>query len=282
MAKQEDFITQTVESIRSLGKLILQSHRSVVFPKAPENGRLVVMGNGPSLRGLIDSGLLEKTTADLLAVNFAANSEEFFTLRPRYYVIADPYFFTSGKDVNVARLTDNLSNRVNWDMILFVPANAASSVNISNTSIKIVPYNCIGIEGWKWLRRMAYNARRGMPRPRNVLIPAIMAGIWMGYKTIYVAGADHSWTRTLEVNDRNEVISVQPHFYEDNEHEHARVTAVYRNIRLHEVIHSFYVAFKAYFEINSYALSADTAIYNITPGSFIDAFERRDPAGELS
>lgn len=282
MAQRGDLLINIVESFRSLGKLIIQSRRPARFAAANQDSRLVVMGNGPSLRTLLDSHELEHSGADLLAVNFAANAEEFYTLRPRYYVIADPHFFRSESDPNVARLIDNLRYRIVWPMTLFVPADALQAVVIDNPSVQIVPYNCVGIEGWEWLRMFAYGRRLGMPRPRNVLIPSLMIGLWLGYKTIFVAGADHSWTRTLEVNERNEVISVQPHFYRDNSHEQARVTSEYKGVRLHEVIHSFYIAFRAYFDIESYARSIGARIYNITPGSFIDAFERRDPHECLS
>ena len=277
MAKENDFLTSAVESVRSAGKLLLQSCRTVAMPKAPDGRSLVVLGNGPSLRGLIDSGQLSAPGIDLLAVNFMANTEEFFSLRPAYYVIADPHFFQGASDANVGRLLHNLATRVSWPMTLFVPATEASRVAIANNNISVCPYNCVGIEGFGWLCRAAYRSHRGMPRPRNVLIPSLMLALWMGYKMIFVAGADHSWTRTLEVNEHNEVVSVQPHFYADNDHEKSRITSVYKGVRLHEIIHSFYVAFKAYFEIEAYAQSIGAHIINITPGSFIDAFRRADP-----
>ena len=114
-----------------------------------------------------------------------------------------------------------------------------------------------------------------MARPRNVLIVAIMVAMKMGYRTIYLTGADHSWTRTLEVDDDNTVVSIQPHFYKDNDEEHARVASVYKNIRLHQLLLSFHIAFKAYFTIARYAAHRGVEIYNSTPASFIDAFPRR-------
>ena len=122
---------------------------------------------------------------------------------------------------------------------------------------------------------MAYGRRLGMPRPRNVLIPAIMTGIWSGFKEIYIIGADHSWMNTICVNEHNEVESRQPHFYQDNEHELKRIKVDYVHRPLHEVVHSFYVAFRAYHQIQRYASTAGVAIYNSTPGSFIDAFTRK-------
>jgi len=272
-----DLLDRLTSTVRSCVKIALQTRRIKWFPQAPEGSRLLVLGNGPSLRGLLDGGLAETPGLDMMAVNFMANTEEYFALRPRYYVMADPHFFTSLTDRNVSKLLDNLRTRVDWPVTLFVPMSVRKSVAIGNPNISIVGYNCVGIEGPQAFCHTFFGWRRGMPRPRNVLIPSLMIGLWMGYKTIYVAGADHSWMRTLEVNEVNEVVSVQPHFYSEDEHEKSRVTSVYKGVRLHEVIHSFYVAFKAYFEINDYARGIGAQIYNITPGSFIDAFERRSP-----
>jgi hypothetical protein len=69
---------------------------------------------------------------------------------------------------------------------------------------------------------------------------------------------------------------VQPHFYKEDEREQSRVVSVYRNVKLHEVIYSFYVAFRSYHEIASYANYCGITIYNITPNSYIDAFPRKE------
>lgn len=75
----------------------------------------------------------------------------------------------------------------------------------------------------------------------------------LGYKSVYVVGADHSWMSTISVNERNEVVSIQPHFYKDGENELKRVTTDYLRYPLHQIIHSFYVAFKSYHQIAAHA-----------------------------
>lgn len=268
-------MSRASDSLRSIAKLLLQSRRSGVKPSPRDGKRLVVMGNGPSLRDVIDKRLDALTANDVMAVNFAANTPEFFTIRPAYYTIADPHFYRSVNDANVASLLANL-HRVDWSMTLFLPSHVdVMSRLIDNDNITVVRYNAIGIEGWEWLARVAFNARRGMPRPRNVLIPAIMIGVWLGYREIYIVGADHSWTRSLAVDEDNRVITNLPHYYADNDHEQQRVKAVYADIPLHRLFHSYYVAFKAYHEIAPWTKKRGVAIYNATPGSFIDAFPRR-------
>lgn len=265
-------LQKVADTATAIIKVVMQSRPAGrIKPTAP-TGPVIIMGNGPSLRQTIDTNLDILKQNDTLAVNFAANTPEFFEIKPRYYVLADPLFFTGSKPENIVSLYENLG-RVNWPMTLIVPVKA--NVNIDNKSIDIKRFNMVGIDGAEGLKHYFFDSRLAMPRPRNVLIPSIMAAIWLGYKEIYIVGADHSWMKTIDVDSDNHVVSIQPHFYKDNKKELDRSKSAYANIRLHEVVHSFYVAFKAYHAIARYAAKKGISIYNATPESFIDAFERR-------
>lgn len=272
------FLNKLGSSLKSVVKVALQSRPAPCGPKAAEGEALIVMGNGPSLRTAMERDAASLHAHRLLAVNFAANANEFQEFRPDYYVMADPVFFNDLTNANVARLWDNLGCGVDWDMVLFVPVRAKVPVTLP-ANVKVCRFNPVGVEGFGWLERLTFRTGLGMPRPRNVLIPAIMIGLRLGFKRVYIAGADHSWSKTLEVTEDNVVVSVQPHFYEDNEAEHARVASVYKDIRLHQIMYSFYVAFRSYFAIRRYAESVGAKVFNSTPGSFIDAFERKPLPG---
>lgn len=263
-------------SLKSVVKLVLHSHRSTISRCASKDEAIIIMGNGPSLNDTISKYANVLKSIPTLAVNFAANAPEFSNLQPRYYVLADPHFFVSSDDDNVKKLRDNLA-KVSWQMTLFLPFDAKKyGFVIENSNIDIEYFNFLAVEGFEWFENWAYSSGRGMPRPRNVLIPSIMIAITMGYGNIYVTGADHSWTKTLSVNEQNEVVSVQPHFYKEDEKEEKRIKVDYLKYPLHQIVYSFYVAFKAYHEIQRYAIHKKVNIYNSTPGSFIDAFPRRD------
>lgn len=261
-------------SAKSVAKVALLSRKSGVFPQPSPGRGVVVMGNGPSLGNVIEDERDKLLRYDLLAVNFFANTPVFRDLRPKYYVIADPLFFMGETQSNMSELWRNLRS-VDWKMTLFVPARCRKSVLAGlPANVKVSKFNFVGTEGFACLCDALCSLRLAMPRPRNVLIPSIMCSLWMGYKDIYVVGADHSWTKTLEVEDDNTVVSVQPHFYRDGAEENERVRSLYKNIRLHELMYSFYVAFKSYFDVDRYARKKGARIINATKGSFIDAFER--------
>lgn len=266
-------------SIKTLVKVALQAKHCPIVRNgadAPRGDRpLYIMGNGPSLRTNLDNNLGLLAQSDTLAVNFAANTQEFRAVRPKYYVLADPHFFRNVLDTNVAALLGSLK-AVDWSMTLFVPAKSRRHVArmIGNPLVSVEGFNFLAAEGWAWLEQLMFRLRLGMPRPRNVLIPSIMIGIWLGYKKIYILGADHSWLKTLDVDSDNRVVSVQPHFYKEDSHEVERINRTYLDLKLHQVLESMTIAFASYHKINAYASRCGITIINATPGSFIDAFPR--------
>ncbi|MDE5574037.1 MAG: hypothetical protein K2H44_01275 [Muribaculaceae bacterium] len=266
-------LQNVADTLTALIKVVLLSHPAGRIKAQKQEKPLIIMGNGPSLRETIDKHLDILCQNDTLAVNFAANSPEFFKIKPRYYTLADPLFFENSDAENMISLYENL-NKVDWQMTLLVPVKAP--VKISNPNINIKRFNMVGVDGARWLKHLLFSSRMAMPRPRNVLIPSIMAAIWLGYKNIYLVGADHSWMKSISVDEENHVVSIQTHFYKDSNKELGRKRDLFANVRLHEVAHSYYTAFKAYHTILDYITPKGIKIYNSTPESFIDAFERRN------
>lgn len=268
-------LAQTPQSFKALGKMLLQS-RKTHLPKAPAGQSIVILGNGPSLNQTIEQHAAQLQQMHTMAVNFAANTPQFTQLKPRYYTFIDPLFFAPQPTAAVKQLLENIA-AATWPITLIVPRKQApklKSLTTQNPNITIAPINTVGIEAWPWLENLAFRTQLAMPRPRNVLIPAIMAALAMKYQKIYIAGADHSWMKTLSVNQQNNVISVQPHYYTESSAEQKRVDTLYQGLHLHQVILSFHIAFKAYHTLQRYALTTPSQILNITPGSMIDAFER--------
>lgn len=261
-------------SLKGLAKIALLSRPCSSLKGRAEGGRIIIMANGPSLAQTIaDHADILKSTPTM-AVNFAALAPEFTQLRPRYYVLADPHFFrTDICDANLDKLREHVGSAT-WPMTLLVPVKYKKIARRLYGATEIATFNAVGIEGFAPLCRAAFSLGLAMPRPRNVLIPSIMLAIALGYKEIIITGADHTWMKTLSVTDDNEVVSIQPHFYNDGADEQQRIRHEYRNYRLHQIVESFAVAFKSYHDIANFAAASGVKIINATPGSFIDAFER--------
>ncbi len=280
MKKVSETISLAGKSLKSIVKIALQSRPVSAPARAAKPGNsVVVLGNGPSLNKTIAEFGDRLREMPSIAVNFMANAPQFKDLKPDYYVMADPHFFNGLENENVKNLWHELS-AVEWPMTLCVPARylsvARKLTGDKNRNLRMATFNFIGAEGFAFIEKAAYDRRVAMPRPRNVLIPAIMCGIYAGYNEIYVTGADHSWMETLRVNDNNNVVSVQPHFYADSKAELKRSETEYKGYRLHDILQSFYIAFRSYHTLRRYADRKGINIYNSTPGSYIDAFQRKN------
>lgn len=246
---------------------------------------LVILGNGPSLRILLDHNASFLHGREKMAVNFAANTPEFQQLRPEHYVLADPHFFNgAATNPNVARLWENLA-AASWPMTLYLPVRERKNPLVralASKGVELSFFNLTPAEGAAPLMRMLYSRGLAMPRPRNVLIVALMTALRQGFRKIYLAGADHSWSKTLDVDSENHVVSIQPHFYKDGAEEHRRVATEYAGYRLHDILFSLATAFASYHQIVPWARHLGADIRNISPGSMIDAFPRLQLPAEPS
>lgn len=279
----ESFVTTLGEwgkGMAGVAKSAIRSRRP--FPAvSPRRERLVLMANGPSLREVLDRELDRLASSTTMAVNFAANAPEYFDVRPDYYVMADPHFFRNdGRDPNVGRLWGNL-RKSDWKMTLFLPVQHRRKIldffsreGALPAGVTLKWFNLTPAEGARPLRHLLYRRGWATPRPRNVLIASLMIALREGFRDIVIVGADHTWTQSLWVDDKNRVVSVQPHFYKDNEKELDRVAKEYEGYHLHDILGSMTIAFRSYHLIADYAASIGARIANATSGSFIDAFPR--------
>ena len=111
------------------------------------------------------------------------------------------------------------------------------------------------------------------PDGTNVSIGAIYSSILNGYKEINLLGLEHSWMKDVKVNDKNEVVLINRHYYGDVEH-------VWRDyegnpIKLTDFLASQLQTFTSHMDLRSFAdYLGDVRIINRTKGSYIDAYER--------
>lgn len=90
-------VKRIIQDLLTLGKVFVKSGRPSGAPKAQSHvsGSIIIMGNGPSLRKVMEQDREALMSRPRMAVNFAANAPEYFELRPEYYILADPHFFKS-------------------------------------------------------------------------------------------------------------------------------------------------------------------------------------------
>lgn len=273
------WVEQAWQCFLSVVKIILQSKRSTKLPASfRNNDELLILANGPSLNKTIETSgefIKDKT---LLAVNFFATSPVYTELQPELYLIADPLFWIVPEKRTL--LFGTMAERTNWQLKLFIPAKAFrnkewQTLLAKNGNIKIYKYNTTPIEGFPGFCNRVYKRGWGVPRPHNVLIPAIATGLRLPFKKIYLAGADHSWLPEITVTEDNVVLMHQKHFYDQNTSKAQTVSKEnLESARLYVIMYHLYVAFRAYFFLKDYAAYLKKEVVNITPGSYIDAFRK--------
>jgi hypothetical protein len=278
-------LIKTIQSLVSIGKIILLSKiPKKPVPNARLNSSCVILANGPSLTKGIKNLDLEKH--DVLCVNNFVSSSLYSIIKPRSYIVAAPILFEKSERLSKTYIDlrntifDGLKEKTEWTVYIMVPFVAKKSSYfqdfLKSTSFFVpIYYNPTPVEGLTFISHFLFNAKLGMPRPHNVLVPSLMKCIALGYKKIFLFGADHSWLKEISVNEQNEALVNQKHFYDENESKPEKMEDfITRPRKLHEIIHKFYLSFRSYWEIKEFAEKRGVSIINCTEGSMIDAFDR--------
>jgi hypothetical protein len=287
-------ILNLVQSFASILKvIILSKFNNVLRLKVNSNKDCIILGNGPSLTNSLHKYKNALKNYDLICVNNFVKSEFFYDIKPNFYIFSATILFKPENELSNSyielrdEIFNNLKQKTNWKINLMVPFEARKSPYFKkfiseNHFFNPIYFNTTPVEGLKFINNLLFKFGLGMPRPHNVLIPAIMNCIHLSYKNIYILGADHSWLNEISVNQKNEALVNQKHFYDLNESKPLKMEDYISRPRLlHEIIHKFYHTFKGYWEIKQYANFRNINIYNSSEYSMIDAFEKKEILIEL-
>lgn len=269
----------------SLVKIALLSKKSTVKSQKREKP-ILIMGNGPSIKEQFQSIEENRTYYDVLCVNNFPNTEYYTKLKPDYFIILSEEYWTNDTTIDQNKQTrydiiTALIEKTDWPIDMFIPVKSKRKQDFldkiaANKFINVLFYNTTPIEGYKGVRHWGFKNKLGMPRPHNVLIPSLIVMINAGYKRILLLGADHSWLPEISVDDNNNALISQKHFYESVMDKKAHMYVKGRSPRrLHEILHKFMLSFKAYHTLKEYADYREVSVLNCTENSFIDAFDRK-------
>jgi len=272
-------------SFLSLLKILLRSSFFLKKHKTQKEKTLYILGNGPSFKKDYSNYKEALSTKTLLSVNGFPLNEAFTNLQPTYFIICSPGFYNDkAVDYNVsvrANIISSLIEKTTWPLTFFLPAKARKNSTFinrfkENNNITLSYFNTTPVEGLYPITKLFLSTGLGSPRPHNVLIPAILQAINSGFENLYVLGADHSWLPQITVNDKNEVLINQKHFYDEGTSTPKQMhkNEGQSNRHLHEVLEKFYYSFESYHLLEKYSKDKGCKIINLTKGSFIDAFER--------
>jgi len=284
MERLFNFFSKAFLSILTFIKIIIRSSFFIKSYKTKEKS-VFILGNGPSIKKDLKLHLDFLKNQNLLCVNKFPDTEYYEILKPQSFTITSKGFYNvEASDYNVEvrkKIIKALINKTQWPLRVILPADAKKNKAFikslkSNKNISLSYFNMTPVEGLIFINTIIYKLGLGTPRPHNVLIPSILNSINANYKEIYILGADHSWLPQITVNDQNEVLLNQQHFYDENT---SKARQMHKNEgkgnrTLDEVLHKFMLSFRSYHELERYAKTKNCDIFNVTPNSFIDAFRR--------
>lgn len=239
--------------------------------------RVYVLANGPSLNKEL-SDLLNNAEF-LLSSKFVLNSfvetDLYFKLKPEFYCIADPGFFTDGeRNSYLKSLIVAINERTSWNISLFVPYEGLAYIQkfITNKIIKIIPISSLLYKGFDKFKYMAYKNGVAVPSFVNVTIMIEYILLNLGCKDIRLYGVDHTFTDGLAVDSDNYLCLTDKHFYGVNIRRVTDWTG--HNLTVAEYLFNKGLTFKEHENMRGYADYLGAQIINCTKRSMIDAYVR--------
>lgn len=271
-----------LKTIESCIRILLHSK----YQRIDQSGAgrtLIVCGNGPSLGEQIDKYPEIFQNNDVLCVNAMCTTEWFHKVKPRYYCLMDPASIRDPKELalNVRQIVDTIwagFSSVDWHMELIVPRYFAKSMffheRIQNLKIPIRYINLLSFEGFSfigdWLLRKQLCSIGG----QTVVTAAVFFGICKGYKDIYLLGAELNWLKSVVVDENNNLYFDDSHFY-GTEVRRFMADEFGNPIHIAEYLWGERRSFQEYEMLEAYSKKRGTKVYNATPNSLVDAFERK-------
>lgn len=280
------YFSNLTQSVLSLIKVLIRSRWGVRLP-VRQQARCSVLGNGPSLNDSLANHLDFLLETELIVVNGFALTDYFMRLRPANYILADPNCFTfndatTGRE-DLHQILVALIGQVDWPMRLYVPNFANDSyfirqIEAGNPRIEMVYYNPTVVRGFTGFRHWLYAANLGMLQAQTVIVTALFLMINRKFDQIFLFGADTSWHEQIRINDDNQLLIKQVHFYDkpkdvafmpvySDANRTQTFTMASQFLSLHKV-------FRGYEVLREYADSRNVRVLNASSKSYIDALER--------
>lgn len=280
------FLSDLFASLVSLLKVAIRGRHATRLPDR-QLPTCSVLGNGPSLNESLADQFDFIRQTEIVCVNNFAHAEIFIQLRPQDYVISDPNYFvfteqTTDRD-DIRKTLSIFQKQVTWPMFLYVPHFAKGSyllnvIEKSNPQIKVIYFNYTVVRGFQKLTYWLYSKGLGMPQAQTVIIAALTLMINRKFDTIYLFGADTSWHEQIRLNDQNQLLIKQIHFYDkpkDLTHQPVYSDAQrQRTFSMASQFLSLHKVFRGYEVLRNYADYRGVQLINASAKSYIDAFER--------
>lgn len=246
------------------------------------NQRMIVIGNGPSLKKTIELYEQQLHESDCVMVNFSARTPLYEQIQPSFYVLTDAYWEQDNENVHAC--VNAIVTKTVWPMTLVLPSQLRSWWALDefskNKNITIL------FDGGSWYPLAdeqlfpAFDENRICPPTYTVLTYCIYMSIYWGYEETYLVGADTSFIKDMYVGQKDNVLyTVDTHFYNNADVCSRETEPEFKGVpfgcTMEEKLYELYMVFHEYNMLNRYALWKGVKVYNASEYSMIDCYERR-------
>lgn len=245
----------------------------------------VVLGNGPSLNLDYEANPDFFSKRPCFCVNSFALTGKFEATRPSHYVLLDPAYYERQTSRNLMELRESvftaIRGKLAWPMTLILPQNAKAALKdhpiAALPNLTLLYFNTTPVYGYPAFMHSAFRANLGMPWAGTVVVAAVFAALNLGFKRVYMFGADHTWHENLHLTAENILCLKDKHFYDTTESapspffEDAAEQYVFTMSSLFQRLSDI---FRGYMDLEKYAHHLGAQAYNLGSGSFVDGFAR--------
>jgi hypothetical protein len=231
----------------SVSKYKKTTKKNISFKNIHAGKRCFLLGTGPSLRDLNYDYLQDEIT---FGVNFLYKGDIINHIKPQYYCLYDQIFHTTHLE-STKELINSLP-----DTTFFLRTKAHDIINTQDIDTNNIYYQHCNL--YQYSDYISVDMVENMTAPFNVVLGCIQTAIYMGFKEIYLLGCDFSSFTSLKVE----------HFYDYGK-------GTNRPRSLGEELKEYSMVSYHHYALEKYARENNVRIYNITPNSLLDAYERK-------
>lgn len=226
--------------------------------------------NGPSLNDTVH--YIYRNPGKIMMVNLALChiQDMRISIKPDYYCFVDPAFGDMNHPAGI-KLHDTLA-KYGEILDIYTTKSILKSLKINNQNLiihEIYSNKCPEYRG----KGVCYLLKRNMASPdfQGVIVAALYVAIQLGYKKIYLYGADHNGMKKMKVNGENHITGGGGHFYE-KENDSYKISMGEYNMK--KEFEACFRLYNALYGIKKYADDLNISIVNLSPESWLDCFDK--------
>ena len=225
-----------------------------------------VFANGPSLNK-IDAEKIKKYQDegfDVFAGNSFINTEFGKIVEPNYYVFSDPAHFgvysTTTPEVAIKNCINDYEKIVSREIPLFVPHRYCRKVSYKKAYV----FN----DTFDIFSKNVKDVTKRRPYVSMTLYKALSIACYMGYEEIYICGFDNDYFKSIIVDENNNVMYEENHFYDKVGNKNNRMQSPLFSTTAEALI-SFHVLFLGL------EMFKQENIINLDPSGLADCFVKK-------